>query len=101
MSARIKLAALAALLTAVSIQGTASAQSYFTGFPAAPEYRSNKADNHLKAKIPSNAFGSINDRAGTSFGRSPTDVVFGGNVLGRDPDQNVRFEILRDINRGN
>jgi len=96
MSARINLAALAALLTALSVQGTASAQSYFLAFPAAPEYQSNQAVNRSKAKMPSNAFGSIDHRAGTSFGQSPNDVVSGGKVVGRDPDPNVRFEILRD-----
>jgi hypothetical protein len=96
MSARIKLAALAALQAALLVQGTASAQNYFPRFPAAPEYRSSHAANRSKAKIPSNAFGSVNDQAGTSFGRSPTDVVSGSKAVGRDPDPNVRFEILRD-----
>jgi hypothetical protein len=96
MSAKIKLIALAALLTALSVQGTASAQNYFTAFPAAPEYRSNQAVNRFKSKIPPHAFGSVNDLAGASFGRSPTDVVSSGKVVGRDPDPNVRFEILRD-----
>jgi hypothetical protein len=96
MSAKIKLIALAALLTALSVQGTAFAQNYFTAFPAAPEYQSNQTVNRLRAKIPSKAFGSVNDQAGVSFGRSPTDVVSSGKVVGRDPDSNVRFEILRD-----
>ena len=96
MSAGIKLATVVALLTALSVQGTAFAQNYFPAFPATPEYRSNQAVNRSKAKIPSNAFGSINNRAGTSFGLSPNDAVSGGKVVGRDPDANVRFEILRD-----
>ena len=96
MSARIKLAALAAVLTTLSLQGTAFAQNYFTAFPAAPEHRSNQTVSRMKAKIPSKAFGSVNDQAGASFGRSPTDVVSSGKVVGRDPDPNVRFEILRD-----
>ena len=96
MSAKIKLIALATLLTALSVQGTAFAQNYFTAFPAAPEYQSNQTVNRLKAKIPPRAFGSINDQAGAPFGRSPTDVVSSGKVVGRDPDANVRFEILRD-----
>jgi hypothetical protein len=95
MSAKIKLIALAALLTALSVQGTAFAQNYFTAFPAAPD-RSNQAVNRFKSKIPPHAFGSVNDLAGASFGRSPTDVVSSGKVVGRDPDPNVRFEILRD-----
>ena len=93
MSARITFAALAGLLTALSVQATASAQSYTT-FPAASEYRAGHTVNRSKATIPSNAFGSVDARAAQ-------DVVFGGSVLGRDPDQNVRFELLRDKDRGN
>jgi hypothetical protein len=66
MSGRIKLAALAAVLTVVSVHGTASAQNYYPVFPPAPKYQSDKAVNRFKAKIPSNAFGSIGDRTGTS-----------------------------------
>ncbi len=100
MSARTKFVALAGLLTALSAQGTASAQTYFPAFPAASEHRTGQAVKHWKAKVPSNAFGSVDVRAGTSFGRSPNDVVFGGEVLGRDPDPNVRFELLRDKDHG-
>src|SRR6202045_4198470 len=95
MSAKIKLIALAALVTALSVQWTAFAQNYFTAFPAAPEYQSNQTVNRLKAKIPAKAFGSANDQAGASFDRSPTDVVSSGSLVGPDPDPNVRFEILR------
>jgi hypothetical protein len=100
MSARIKLAALAAVLTTLSLQGAAFAQNYFPAFPAAPEHRFNQTVSRMKAKIPSNAFGSVNDRAGTSSGRSTDVLDRGGNVLGRDPDPNVRFELLRDQDRG-
>jgi len=101
MSARITFAALAGLLTTLSVQGTASAQSYSTAFHATSEHRASQTVNRSKAKMLSTTFGSVDDRAGTSFGRSPHDVVFGGSVLGRDPDQNVRFELLRDKDRGN
>ena len=96
MSAKITLAAAAALLTALSVQGTAFAQNYFTAFPAPSEYQSHQATNRFKAKIPAKAFGSINDQAGASFGQTPNEVVSSGKVVGRDPDANVRFEILRD-----
>jgi hypothetical protein len=96
MSAKIKLSAAAALLTALSVQGTAFAQNHFTAFSAPSEYQSNQAINRFKVKIPSKAFGSINDQAGALFGQSPNDVVSSGKVVGRDPDANVRFEILRD-----
>jgi hypothetical protein len=96
MSAKIKLTAAAALLTALSAQGTAFAQNYFTAFPTPAEYQSNQTINRFKAKIPSKAFGSINDQADASFSQSLNDVVSSGKVVGRDPDANVRFEILRD-----
>jgi hypothetical protein len=73
MSGKIKVAALAAVLTVVSVHGTASA-NYFPAFPPAPKYQSYKAVNRSKAKIPSNAFGSIGDRTGTSHLALP---VFG------------------------
>ena len=96
MSAKITLAAAAVLLTALSVQGTAFAQNYFTAFPAPSQYQSNQAINRFKAKMPAKAFGSINDQAGASFGQTPNEVVSSGKVVGRDPDANVRFEILRD-----
>jgi hypothetical protein len=100
MSARLKLAALASLLTILSLQGTAFAQNYFTSFPTAAERQSNQTVSRSKGKIPSNAFESVNDRTGMSFGRSTDVIDHSGNVLGRDPDPNVRFELLRDQDRG-
>ena len=93
MSAIIKRTALAACLAVVSVHGAASARGYV---PASLEHRSNPAISRFQAKIPSDAFGSINDRAAVSFGRSSRDVVFGGRTLGRDPDANVRLELRRD-----
>jgi hypothetical protein len=95
MSANIKLATLAALLTAVSVHGAAFAQSN-GDLNVASGYRFNKAINNLRTKVPSDAFGSINDQAGTVSGRSADDVVYGGQVVGRDPDRNIRSQILRD-----
>jgi hypothetical protein len=74
MSGRIKLAALAAALSVVSVHGTASARNYFPAFTPAHQHQSYKAVNRSKAKIPSNAFGSIGDRTGTSHLAQP---VFG------------------------
>ena len=88
---RANLAALTTLLIVASIPATASAQNHFRG---APEYQSKQAVNRSSARIPSNAFGSVN--MGTSFGQPANDVVFGGKFVGRDPDANVRFDILRD-----
>src|SRR5215468_7653810 len=90
---RITLATLAALLIVPSVQGTAFAQNYFG---AAPEYQSKQSVHRFKARIPSHAFGSVDNGAGMSFGQSLSDVVSGGKVVGRDPDPNVRFDLLRD-----
>jgi hypothetical protein len=95
MSGRMKLAALAAVVTVVSVHGTASA-NYFRASHPAPKYQSYKTVNRSKAKIPSNAFGSIGDRTGTSSGQLLNDVIYGNKWVGRDPDLHVRFEILRD-----
>ena len=86
MSAKMKLATLAALLSALSAHGPASAQNYFTTFPSASEYQSNQAVKRLKAKIPTNAHGSV---TGTTM--SPRARPFE-----TDPDPNVRFEMNRD-----
>jgi hypothetical protein len=93
MFAIIKRTALAASLAAVSVHGAASARGYV---PASLEQRSNPAINRFQARIPSGTFGSANGRAGGSFGRSSSDVVFGGRTLGRDPDPSIRLELLRD-----
>jgi hypothetical protein len=95
MSAKIKLATLAALVTAVSVHGAAFAQSN-GDLNVTSGYRSNQAINNLRTKIPSDAFGSINDQASTLSGRSSDDVVYNGQVVGRDPDRNIRWQILRD-----
>jgi hypothetical protein len=89
MSTRIALATFAALVTALTIQGTASAR------PAARA--SSQAIHRLQA---SDAFGSINDQTGASIGRPSSGVFFGGRALGRDPDPNVRLELLRDKDLG-
>jgi hypothetical protein len=93
MSAIIKRVALAGCLAAASVHGAASARGYV---PASLEHRSNPAISRFQAKVPSGAVGSINDRAGASLRRSSSDVVFGGITVGRDPDPNVRLELLRD-----
>ena len=91
MFARIILAALAAFLATLSVQGTASARS---NSPAAHNYRFKQA---IKARVPSDAFGFIGDPGGRSFGPSSNDVVSGVYIVGRDPDPNIRFQLLRDF----
>jgi hypothetical protein len=86
MSAKLTLAALATVLTVVSVQGPASARGVS---PAASDMRSDPAFGR-----PQGARGSVN--IGSSLGRAANDVTFGGRTMGRDPDPNVRFQLMRD-----
>jgi hypothetical protein len=88
MSAKFTLAALAAALTFVSIQGPAAARG------VSPTGHDLRADPAFHGAQGSRALGSIN--AGPTFGRGPSDVSFGGRTIGRDPDPNVRFQLMRD-----
>jgi hypothetical protein len=92
MSTKLILPALAVFLTVLSLQGTASARGNSL---AANDYRFKQTIKRFKARVPSDAFGSIGYRAGT-FGRS-TDAVSGVFFVGRDPDPNIRFQLLRDF----
>jgi hypothetical protein len=92
---RIDFAALAAILTVLATRGAASAQGFDYSY-ASPGYQSPQEMNRSKVKVPANAYGSAGGRPGLSFRRSPNDVVVGGKMVGRDPDPQVRFEILRD-----
>jgi hypothetical protein len=88
MSAKFSLAALAAALTVFAIQGPAAARGVS---PTAHELRSDPAFHGAQG---SRLQGSLN--TGSSFGRGPSDVTFGGRTIGRDPDPNVRFQLMRD-----
>jgi hypothetical protein len=88
MSAKLTLAALAALLTVVAILGPASARGVS---PTANDLRSDPTFNRLQG---SRALGSIN--IGPSLGRALNNITFGGKTIGRDPDPNVRFQLMRD-----
>jgi hypothetical protein len=88
MSAKLTLAALAAVLTVLSVQGPASARGVS---PTANDLRFDPTFNRLQS---SRALGSIN--IGPSLGQVPNDVTFGGTSIGRDPDPNVRFQLMRD-----
>src|SRR4051812_23532955 len=74
MSGKILLAALVAFLTVFSTQAPASARS---NSPTAHNHRFKQAIKRFKARVPSDAFGSIGDPAGKSFGRSSNDVASG------------------------
>jgi len=88
MSAKFSLAALAAALTVFAIQGPAAARGVS---PTGHDLRSDPAFRGAKG---SRALGSLN--IGSSSGRGPNDVKFGGTTIGRDPDPNVRFQLMRD-----
>jgi hypothetical protein len=94
MSAKIMLAAVAAFLMVIYVQGTASARGYS---PAANDYRFKQTIKRFKARVPSDAFGSIGYRMSTPFGRSSDNVIFSVWTVGRDPDPNIRFQLLRDF----
>jgi hypothetical protein len=88
MSAKLSLAAFAALLTVVAIQGPASARGVS---PTANDLRSDPTFNRLQG---SRALGAMS--IGPSLGQAPYDVTRGGKAIGRDPDPNVRFQLMRD-----
>ena len=124
---------LAAFITLLYLQGTASARDHFsaanhyrfarghslavnhhrfvrsqfsaanhhrfarTQFLAANDYSFKRTIKRFKAGVPSDAFGSIGYRTGTPFGSSSTDVWSGVFYVGRDPDPNIRFQLLRDF----
>lgn len=66
-------------------------------FSAANDYRFKQTIKRFKARLPSDAFGSIGYQAGTELGRPSTDVWSGVFYVGRDPDPNIRFQLLRDF----
>lgn len=78
MSAKLSLAALAAVLTVASLQGPASARGVS---PSANDLRSDPAFSRLQ---------------GASLGRAPNSIAFGSRTIGRDPDPNIRFQLMRD-----
>jgi hypothetical protein len=124
---------LAAFITLLSLQGTASARDHFSAanhhrfarthfstpnhyrlvrrhffaanhhrfaraqFLAANDYSFKRTIKRFKARVPSDAFGSIGYRTGIPFGSSSTDVWSGVFYVGRDPDPNIRFQLLRDF----
>jgi hypothetical protein len=92
MSSKITVATLAVLLTAITANGAAFARNN-KDLNAAFAQHSSEVINNLRT-IPSNTFGSTDDRAAAFSG--PEDIVYNSQVVGRDPDQNIRVQILRD-----
>jgi hypothetical protein len=79
MSAKLSLAAAAALLTVLSVQGPASAQA---------EHKS--THHHSKAQLPADAYGS----ATPARVRPSNGLGYGGTSV--DPDPRIQFELNRD-----
>jgi len=82
------IAAIAAVLATLAAQGTASARGFS---PSANDLRSNSAASRSH---------SVNDPAIASIGRPSGNVMFGSKLIGRDPDPNVRLDLLRDRDIG-
>jgi hypothetical protein len=72
MSSKITVVTLAVLLTAVTANAAALA-------------RNNKELNAASGQ-----------RSNDAFFRPSGDIVYNSQVVGRDPDQNIRWQILRD-----
>jgi hypothetical protein len=94
MSSKITVATLAVLLTAITANGAAFARNN-KDLNAASARHSGEVINNLRT-IPSNTFGSTDDRAAAFSGRPSEDIVYNSQVVGRDPDQDIRVQILRD-----
>jgi hypothetical protein len=101
MSTKFNVAALAVLAAVLATPAAVSAQD-FGNYSSAQSLRDGKAHarqsqaGRFKARVPADAFGSVDGGARSSFQGARNDVVVGGKVVGRDPDPNVRFDIRRD-----
>lgn len=60
-----------------------------------PLARSNEVTDQVRMGF-SGAFGPANGRLPATALGSSIDVVAGPTFVGRDPDRNIRFQILRD-----
>jgi hypothetical protein len=63
-----------------------------------PLARSNVAVGPIRANPSFDNFGLANGRAPAVVGNSG-DIVAGSTFVGRDPDRNIRLQILRDTSR--
>jgi hypothetical protein len=62
----------------------------------ATDARSGFAIDHPSANLFVGAIGSVNGRSAPAAVRPSNDVIAGTTFVGRDPDQHIRFQILRD-----
>jgi hypothetical protein len=58
--------------------------------------RSNDTIGQAEESLSPNPFAPTNGRPPAAVSRPSHDVVAGTTFVGRDPDRNIRFQILRD-----
>ncbi len=78
-----------AVACALTANGASAKQS-------GPLARSNEAIGQARASLSSDPFGPLNSRPPAAVPGPANDVVAGTTFVGRDPDRNIRFQILRD-----
>ena len=61
--------------------------------------RSGEAIGQFRANPSFDTFGFKNSRAPATVVGSSTDIFVGTSFVGRDPDRNIRLQILRDTTR--
>jgi hypothetical protein len=64
-----------------------------------PLARSGDAVGQIRANPSVDTFGFANGRAPAAVVENSSDVVAGATFVGRDPDRNIRLQILRDTSR--
>jgi hypothetical protein len=64
-----------------------------------PLTRSAEAFGQIRANPSFDTSGFVNSRAPVAVVGNSNDVVAGATFVGRDPDRNIRLQILRDTSR--
>jgi hypothetical protein len=64
-----------------------------------PLWRSSEATGQIRANPSLDTFGFANGRAPAVVVVNSSDIVAGSTFVGRDPDRNIRLQILRDTSR--
>jgi hypothetical protein len=81
-----------AVVCALSANGASAKQS-------SPLMRSGEAIGQIRANRSFDAVGFANGRAPAAVVGNSSNIVAGATFVGRDPDRNVRLQILRDTSR--
>jgi hypothetical protein len=64
-----------------------------------PLARSGEALGQIRTNPSFDTFGFVNSRASGAIVGNSSDVLAGATFVGRDPDRNIRLQILRDTSR--